>query len=68
MWRAIIVITIFLVVLLFVVVNMHSTKVNFPFTKGFEISTVFLLMLSFLLGFAAAYFLRLAKDLKNRKK
>jgi len=68
MWRAIVVITIFLIVLLFVTQNMHTTRVNFPFTKGIEVSTVFLLILSFFLGFAASYFVRLAKDLKNRKK
>jgi len=68
MWRAVIVITIFLIVLLFVTQNMHTTKVNFPFTKGVEVSTVFLVILSFFLGFATSYFVRFTKDFKNRKK
>jgi len=67
MWRTVIVITILLIVFLFVAVNMHQTRVNFPFTKGFEIRTVFLLVLSFFVGFATAYFVRFTKDSKNRR-
>lgn len=66
MWRAATVITILLIVLLFAALNMHPTQVNFPFTKGFEIRTVFLLILSFFLGYAVAYFVGLVRNLKNR--
>ena len=68
MWRVAIIITILLIVLLFVAPNMHSTELHVPFTKGFEIRTAFLLIVSFLLGYAAAYFVGLAKNVKNRKK
>ena len=67
MWRAVIVIIILLIVLLFVALNMHPAQVNFPFTKGFEIRTVFLVVFSFFLGYGAAYFVKLGKDLKNHR-
>ena len=68
MWRPIVVIVIIVIILIFAAQNMHSTQVNFPFTKGFQIRTVFLLILSFILGYAMCYFVGLAKDLKNRNK
>ena len=55
MWRKIIV----------VAVNMHSTQVNLPFGKGFEVRTVFLLIASFLLGYGTAYFVGFVKKSRN---
>ena len=68
MWRTILIIIVVLGVLLFVGGNMHTTRVNLPFTDGFEIRTVFLLALSFILGYAAAYFVGLVKNSKNNRK
>ena len=68
MWRVAIVVIIFLMVFVFMAMNMHLTQVNFPFTKGFEIRTVFLLILSFCSGYGTAYFVGLAKNSKNRRK
>ena len=68
MWRTILIIAIVLITFLFVAVNMHTTQVNLPFGKGFEIRTVFLLVLSFLLGYGTAYFVWFIKNSKNRKK
>ena len=65
MWRTIIIIAVVLIIFLFVAVNMHTTQVNLPFGKGFEIRTVFLLVLSFLLGYGIAYFVGI---IKNRRK
>ena len=66
MWRALLIVGICLVILLFASLNMHSTQINFPFSKGFEMRTVFLLTLCFVVGYGAAYFVGLAKDLKKR--
>ena len=68
MWQAILITVIFLIVIVFGAQNMHQTRVNFPFSGGFEIRTVFLLLLCFFLGFASASFIWVAKQLKNRKK
>ena len=67
-WRTIIVIVVVLVILLFVGGNMHTTRINLPFTNGFEIRTVFLLFLSFLLGYGSAYLVGFVKNSKNRRK
>ena len=67
MWRTIIVIAVVLIIFLFVSVNMHTTQVNLPFGKGFEIRTVFLLTLSFCIGYGTAYLIGLVKNSKNRK-
>jgi uncharacterized integral membrane protein len=53
---------------LFIAGNMHTTQVNLPFGKGFEIRTVFLLIVSFFLGYGTAYFVGLIKNSKNRRK
>jgi len=68
MWRTIIIIAVVLIIFLFVAVNMHTTQVNLPFGKGFAIRTVFLLILSFLLGYGTAYLVGLVKNSKNRRK
>lgn len=68
MWRVAIIVIILLIVFLFMAMNMHQTQINFPFTKGFEIRTVFLLILSFCFGYGTAYFVELAKNSKNRRK
>ena len=68
MWRTIIIIIIALIILLFVGGNMHTTRVNLPFTDGFEIRTVFLLALSFILGYGTAYLIGLVKNSKNNRK
>jgi len=68
MWRTILVIAVVLIIFLFIAGNMHMTQVNLPFGKGFEIRTVFLLVLSFLLGYGTAYFVGIIKNSKNRKK
>jgi len=68
MWRVATVVIILLIVFLFMAMNMHQTQINFPFTKGFEIRTVFLLILSFCFGYATAYFVGLTKNSRNRRK
>jgi len=68
MWRAVLVISILLIVLLFVALNMHTTQVNFPFTKGFEIRTVFLVVASFVLGYGAACLVRLTRGMKSHRR
>ena len=68
MWRTILVIVVVLIIFLFIVGNMHTTQVNLPFGKGFEIRTVFLLVLSFLSGYGTAYFVGIIKNSKNRRK
>ena len=68
MWRVAIVIAVLLMLVLFVALNMHSVQVNMPFTKGFEIRMVFLVVVSFALGYGAARLVRLAKDLKNPRR
>jgi len=68
MWRTIIVIIVVLVIILFVGGNMHTTRINLPFTNGFEIRTIFLLVLSFLLGYGTAYFVGIIRNSKNRRK
>ena len=68
MWRAIVIVGISLLIILFASLNMHATRLNVPFTKGFEIRTVFLLLLCFFLGYASAFFVGLAKVVKNRKR
>ena len=68
MWQVAIVVILLLVGFMFVALNMHTTEVNFPFTKGFQVRTVLLLLVSFGLGYATAYFVRLAKDMKNRRR
>jgi len=68
MWRTILVIAVVLIIFLFVAGNMHTTQVNLPFGRGFEIRTVFLLALSFLLGYGTAYLVWFIKNSKNRRK
>lgn len=68
MWRTILVIVVVLIIFLFIVGNMHTTQVNLPFGRGFEIRTVFLLVLSFLSGYGTAYFVGIIKNSKNRRK
>ena len=68
MWRTILIIVIVLIMFLFIASNMHTTQVNLPFGKGFETRTVFLLVISFLLGYGTAYFIGLIKNSKKRKK
>lgn len=61
MWRGAIIISILLVLVVFAALNMHQTRVNMPFTSGFEVRTVFLLIVTFFLGYAVAYFVELAR-------
>lgn len=68
MWRTIIIIAVVLIIFLFIAANMHTTQINLPFGKGFEMRTVFLLVLSFLLGYGTAYFVGIIKNSKNRRK
>jgi len=68
MWRTILIIAVVLIIFLFIAANMHTTQVNLPFGKGFEIRTVFLLVLSFLLGYGTAYFVGFVKKSKNNRK
>jgi len=62
MWRKVIIIIIVLAVVILSALNMHPTKVNLPFTQGYEIKTVFLLVVSFLLGYGVAYFVELTRQ------
>ncbi len=68
MWRTIAVIIVVLIIFLFVGGNMHTTRVNLPFTDGFEIKTVFLLALSFIVGYGTACLVGFVKNSKNNKK
>ena len=68
MWRTIIVIIVVLIIFLFVGGNMHAARVNLPFTNGFEIRTVFLLALSFILGYGTAYLTGFVKKSRNNRK
>ena len=68
MWRTILIIIVVLGVLLFVGGNMHTTRVNLPFTDGFEVRTVFLMALSFILGYGIACLVGLVKNSKNNRK
>ena len=68
MWRTAIVIAVLLAFVLFMAMNMHSVQVNVPFGKGFEVRIVFLVILSFVLGYAAAILIRMAKGFQNSKK
>ncbi|GAG20069.1 unnamed protein product [marine sediment metagenome] len=61
MWRTGIIIAVLLTLLIFAALNMHQTRVNVPFTQGYEIRTVFLLIVSFALGYAVAYFVELTR-------
>ena len=62
MWRKILIITVVLAVLVLAALNMHTTKVNLPFTQGYEIKTVFLVIASFFLGYGVAYFVELSRS------
>ena len=66
MWRTACIIGVVLVVLVLSAQNMHRTRVNFPFTQGFEVSTAFLLALCFGLGYAAARLAALIKGWGRR--
>ena len=68
MWRTILIIIVVLGVLLFIGGNMHTTRVNMLFTDGFEIRTIFLLALSFILGYGTAYLVGIVKNSKNNRK
>jgi len=68
MWRTIIIIIVVVIIFLFVGGNMHTTRVNMPFTDGFEIRTVFLLALSFILGYGTACLVGFVKNSKNNRK
>lgn len=61
MWRKAIIITAALTVITLAALNMHPTRVNVPFTQGYEIKTVFLLIVSFFLGYGVAYFVELTR-------
>ena len=68
MWRTIIVVIVVLVIILFIGGNMHTTRVNLPFTNGFETRTVLLLFVSFILGYGTAYLIGFVKNSKNNRK
>jgi uncharacterized integral membrane protein len=68
MWRTIVIIIVVLIIFLFIGGNMHTTRVNLPFTDGFEIRTVFLLALSFIVGYGTASLVGFIKNSKNNKK
>ena len=68
MLRTIIIIVVVLAVFLFVGGNMHTTRVNLPFTDGFETKTIFILALTFLLGYGTAYLVGLVKNSKKIRK
>jgi len=61
MWRKAIIIILVLAVVILAALNMHPTKVNVPFTQGYEVKTVFLLIASFVLGYGVAYFVELTR-------
>ena len=68
MWRAALIIGIVLAVFVLSAQNMHRTRVNLPFTQGFEIATVFLLVLCFALGYGTARLTALVRDSRKRKR
>jgi len=67
MWRKILLITGVLVLLVLAALNMHPTKVNVPFTEGYEVRTIFLLIVSFFLGYGVAYFIELGRHRRERE-
>ena len=67
MWQGLVLIIIFALIVIFGVQNMHQTRVNFPFMGTFEARTVFLLLLCFFLGYVAASFTWLIKNLRDRR-
>lgn len=67
MWRAALIIGIVLAVLVLSAQNMQRARVNFPFTEGLEIPTVFLLVLWFALGYATARLTGLVRGIRKRK-
>lgn len=68
MWQSILLIIIFIVFILFGIQNMHQTRVNFPLAGTFEIRTIFLLIACFFLGYMAASFIWIARQLKSHEK
>ena len=68
MWHVAVIVVLLLIAFLFVGLNMHTTQINFPFTKGYEMRTVFLLAVSFFLGYGTACLVGLARNLKSRRK
>ena len=65
MWKAVTVLVLLLLVLLFGAQNLHQVRINLPLAGAFEIRTVFLLMLCFFLGFACASFIWIARQLRR---
>ncbi|MBF0252741.1 MAG: hypothetical protein HQL29_02900 [Candidatus Omnitrophica bacterium] len=71
MIQAILIMIAILLVIMFGLGNMHQTRVNLPLTGTFEVTTMFLLLLCFFLGYAAAvltWCLKKIKDKKNNKR
>ena len=68
MWQVILAVIITLLIVVFAFQNMHQTELNFLFTRPFEIRIVFLLMISFFLGFAASSVYWCKKFLRYRRK
>ena len=56
------------IIFLFGFENLHQARVNFPFAGSFEIRTIFLLIICFFLGYAAATFSWMKKYMKDRTK
>ena len=67
MWRKILIITGVLGILILAALNMHTTKVNVPFTQGYEIRTILLLIVSFFLGYGVAHFIELSRHRRERE-
>jgi len=68
MWQIILICIVFILVIVFGAQNMHQARVNLPLTGTVEIRTVFLLLLCFFLGYAAAFFSWLLLRAKGRGK
>ena len=66
MWRAVTIIAVVLIVLVFTASNMHPTRVDFPFTRGFETRTAFVSILCFTLGYAISSLVAFVRRVKNR--
>ncbi|MEI7671614.1 MAG: lipopolysaccharide assembly protein LapA domain-containing protein [Deltaproteobacteria bacterium] len=62
------VLVIIILVFLFGMQNMQHTRVNFPLAGGSEVPTIFLLIVSFFLGYAVATIMWSINFFKKRNK
>ena len=67
MIQAIIIMMVLFLITVFGLGNMHQTRVNLPLAGGYEVNTIFLLILCFFLGYAAAVLTWCVQRIKDKK-